>query len=130
LATAAAWATDDPGHALYELDRAAHNADAHPLLVTLGRLLEDSHSPDGPEYPPGLIRGLARAFLAGVVRKEYPLIRPALVRFLVTEAIDPEDLVRACAVDAQFMTRSLVDHVREDGVLHLVCRTAAARPSL
>jgi hypothetical protein len=129
LAAAAAWAADDPGHALYELDKAARNADAQPLLVALSRLLDDPHGPAGPEYPPGLIRGLVRAFLAGGVRKEYPLMRTALVRFLVGEAIDPGELVSACAVDAQFITRSLVDHVREDGVLYLVCRTAAAVPS-
>ena len=123
LVRASTWAADDPAHALYTLDEVAGDSYVRPFFGTLFRLLND-YFPRTSEYPPGLVRGLITAFLANGIRKDYGPMRPDLIRFLVSEAIDPEELINACRVDSRLATRSLVEHVRGDGVLWLVWRLA------
>ncbi|QJW95809.1 hypothetical protein FTUN_3363 [Frigoriglobus tundricola] len=54
----------------------------------------------------------------------YPLMREALIQFLVAERIDPEELVAACAEDATHLARLVANHVQEDHTLRLVYRAA------
>jgi hypothetical protein len=126
LKLAAAWASADPAHSLYEFDKIAHEPYFAPMLGTLAGMLEEHPPAESGVLSPDLIRGLAAAFLKDGVRKDYTAMRPALIKFLLDERIDPRDLASACSVDAQYKSRSLAEHVRQDGVLWLVWQTATA----
>jgi hypothetical protein len=90
-------------------------------MLTSRRGQED----DPSEYPPELIRGLFRAYLTDNTRREYGQMRESLLLFLLAERIDPDELVAACAVDPAHRVRSIIPHVGEDGILHLVYRAAS-----
>lgn len=124
LAAASAWVAADPFAALRKCDQVT--GEGTTVLAAFDRLLDARRRamPDEAEYPPGLIRGLARAHLTGHVRRDYGLMREALLRFLLAERIDPDELATACAEDAAYLVRSIVEHVRADGVLRLVYRAA------
>lgn len=121
LKTARAWAAADPLAALRKCDQATR--EGLVVLAAFGRLVSARRA-IGSEYPPGLIRGLARAYLTNNTRRDYGLMRESLLRFLVDERIDPDELAEACAADSRYHIRSIVEHVRGDGVLALVYRAA------
>ena len=124
LAEAAAWAAADPADALRRCDQATR--EGVTVLNEFARLLaaRRAEARTESEYPPALIRGLVRAHLTTHIRRDYVLMREALLRFLVAERIDPDELVAACAADATYLVRSLTEHVRDDHVLQLVYHTA------
>lgn len=129
LRLAASWVADDPAHSLYVLDQIAQASHLTAILGTLARIFEEFQPSQSSQLAPDIIRGLAAAFLKGVFRQDYGMMRPSLIKFLVEERIDPREFVLACSVDAKYMTRSLAEHVREDGVLWLVWKTATAETS-
>ncbi len=124
LAAASAWAAADPLWALRKCDQASGEGAA--VLGAFARLVDARRDAPEVEYPPGLIRGLARAHLAGRDWLDYGLMREELLRFLLAERIDPDELATVCAADAAHLVRALAEHVRADGVLRLVYRTACA----
>jgi hypothetical protein len=126
LVRATAWAAEDPTSALFQMDQATHDPACQQVLSTFQRLLSELPDARTAEYPPGLIRGLMREFVSKHGRGNYQGLRPELIRFLVREAIDPEELVAACAVDSALGPRALIEHVRTDPVLRLVWRTIHA----
>ncbi len=128
LRRAAAWVAVNPVSALNELDRASYQFGGRTLLTAFARLLDECPQPS-VVYPPGVIRGLVTEFLSKI-RGPYPQMRPALLEFLIAEAIDPHELVQACVVDARPMSRSLVEHVLDDFVLRIVWLTMTAGGAL
>ncbi|MBN9120361.1 MAG: J domain-containing protein [Planctomycetes bacterium] len=123
LAAAGSWAAADPADALRRCDQATR--EGLVVLSAFARLVAARREEAVvAEYPPGLVRGLVRAHLTNHAQREYRLMRESLLRFLLAERIDPEELVAACAVDATYAVRSIVNHVREDGALHLIYRAA------
>ncbi len=124
LAAARAWAVADPVAALRKCDQATQEGAA--VLAAFARMVDTRHGaePIAPDYPPALIRGLVRAFLTNDGRQVYPLMREALLQFLIAERIDPEELVAACAEDATHLARLVASRVQEDQTLRLVYRAA------
>jgi hypothetical protein len=115
------WAASDPLDALRHCDQATREGAV--VLSALARMLAARRGERSEvEYPQNLIRGLVRAYLTNHIRGEYVLMRESLLRFLLAERIDPDELATACAADRTHQIRWLVDHVRKDGVLHLVYR--------
>jgi hypothetical protein len=123
LAAACAWVANDPLDALRRCDRASREG---PVVLSafVRMLAAQREARTEPEYPPALIRGAVRAYLANDSRGEYGLVRESLLRFLLAERIDPAELAAACAQDPEHSVRRLARHVRDDGVLHLVYRAA------
>lgn len=121
LKTACAWAAADPLAALRKCDQATR--EGLVVLSAFGRLVSARRAV-GSEYPPALLRGLTRAYLTNAAGRNYGLMRESLLRFLLDERIDPDELVEACGADSRYYVRSIVEHVRGDGVLHLVYRAA------
>jgi hypothetical protein len=121
LAAVTAWAAADPCSALRRCDRATR--EGLPVLAAFGRMLATRNTPP-TDYPPHLIRGLVYAHLGHHIRSEYVLMREPLLRFLLAERIDPDELVAACAADSGALVRSITEHVRDDGTLRLVYRAA------
>jgi len=122
LRSEAAWASEDPISLLRQLDLVATFPDCRPVMNTFARLVNESPLPTGPLYPREIIRGLVREFLSKSGSGGYP--RTGLLAFLVTEVIDPDELVQACIDDAGYMSRSLVEHVRNDPTLRLAWQVA------
>jgi hypothetical protein len=126
LVEAVAWAAADPVAALRACDAGVATRQGRECLTTFERCLAD-RAERPPEYPSGLVRELVRSHLERTGGgHDYERARAALLLFLLAERIDPEELVGACFVDPQSTTRALVQHVRDDGVLRLVYRLAAA----
>lgn len=126
LVRATAWAAEDPATAMFQFDRAKLDPACQQVLNAFQQLLDEACSPRTIAYPPGLIRGLMREFVSKHGRDNYQGLRPQLIRFLVREAIDPEELVAACEVDSGLGPRGLIDYVRTDPVLRMVWRTVHA----
>ncbi len=106
MGAAAAWVAEDPAAALQQLELAASQTVCGPVLATFQRLLADTLRPGAAVYPAGIIRGLVREFLARHSEWSYHWLRAEVIRFLIAEAIDPEELVQACIVDTTFTTRA------------------------
>jgi hypothetical protein len=127
MAQAAAWAANDPVSALRQFDHAACVPECQQVLATFQRLLDDCQPTRTSAYPPGVIRGLVREFLLKNGLGNYVGMRPDLLRLLIHDAIDPQELVQACVVDSALRPRAMIEHIRTDSVLRLVWRTAHAR---
>lgn len=125
VADASAWAAADPGRALRSCDVAFTVTDARGLMTAFGELLDARRGRLEP-YPSALVRGLVRAHLARSPARDYERARESLLRFLLAERIDPEELVGACFVDPHADVCALVLCVRNDDPLRLVYRTATA----
>jgi hypothetical protein len=120
------WAKADPVAALQQFDRATREPESQRVLAAFMRVLDACRTPRANTYPPGLIRGLIRDFLLSNGRESYSGMRPELLRFLVREAIDPHELIEACAADTALGPRALIEHLRTDPTLRLVWRTVHA----
>jgi hypothetical protein len=129
------WAANDPEETLSTYDVLSRNRQHKDVLAALTQFVEARRDRTARiDYPTALVRGAARAFLADkqlagtdrTGRQAYLRLRPALLRFLLAERIDPEELVGACFVDPHPDTRTLVHHVRADDVLSAVYRLASA----
>jgi len=127
LGAAAEWVRDDPAAALRQLDLAGSIQECQPVLLTYSRLLEELRSEEGRQYPPGLIRGFAREVLERTPDHGYAALRGELLRVLIAEAIDPEELWRACFPATHTTSRWLSSEVRADPAIHLAWRTATAQ---
>ena len=104
-----------------------HKCQSRQLVFTEFRRIISMHSQSQENYfPPELIRGLIREFLLSNARGHYDAMRHELLRFLVREVIDPQEMVQACLLDSSLGPRALVEHVRTDLMLRLVWRTAHA----
>jgi hypothetical protein len=126
LPGAAAWAATDPAGALRQFDLAAPRQACLRVLTAFQRLLDEGR-PDGVSpYPPNLVRGLAREFLARNAYSGYASIRADLLSMLVAESIDPQELAQACFADRDGTSRWLASEVRHDATLRLAWRTATA----
>jgi hypothetical protein len=123
---AAEWTADDPAVALEKFDQSARTPACRPVFSTFQSLLNDCRPLRLSAYPHGLIRGLVREFLVKNGGESYSAMRPELIRFLVRDAIDPHELVRACVVDSALGPRALVEHVRTDPTLRMVWQTVYA----
>jgi hypothetical protein len=124
LAEVAAWAAGDPAAALRACDTARF-ARAGGFLDAFERLLARRDDGGGEvAYPPELIRQFARLHAARSTAQDYASAREPLLRFLLAERIDPEELAGACASDPA--TRLLAQRVRGDHSLRLVYRTASS----
>ncbi|VTS00136.1 Heat shock protein DnaJ domain protein OS=Planctomyces limnophilus (strain ATCC 43296 / DSM 3776 / IFAM 1008 / 290) GN=Plim_3023 PE=4 SV=1: DnaJ [Gemmata massiliana] len=126
LRAASGWAAVDPGAALQKCDQVI--GEGITILVAFARVLESKHhsAPIGPEFPPDLIRGLVRGHLANRSPDDhdYIVVRRSLIRLLVTERVDPDELAEACATDANYLVRAIAEHIQKDGALRLVYRAA------
>jgi hypothetical protein len=123
---AAAWASEKPISALHQCDSAANQSGCLRVIIDFQRLLNECQAEEATAYPPGTIRGLVRVFLVKHSPKEYFRFRGELLKFLIVEAIDPQELVLACKVDSDNNSRLLSECVRKDPVLRFVWRTARA----
>jgi len=126
MVRAAAWATDDPVSALFKVDHANLFPECLQILASFQSLLEECQPKRTADYPPGLIRGVVREFLLKNGRENYAAMRPELIRLLIREVIDPQELVRACVIDSALAPRALVEHISTDPTLRLVWRTVFA----
>jgi hypothetical protein len=124
---AAAWVANDPVSALRQFDVAAGVPECQQVLATFQRLLDDCQPARAIAYPPEVIRGLVGEFLLTNAVGNYAGMRAELLRFLIRDAIDPQELVQVCVVDSTLGPRTLIEHVRADPVLRLVWRTAHAQ---
>lgn len=122
LTAASAWVAADPPRALVRCDQVTREGVV--ILNSFLRLLDTRRAAPLPVYPPDLVRGLVRAQLAGQTWLDYGLSRGELLRFLLAERIDPDELVTACIADGRQLVHSLAECVRADAVLRLVYRTA------
>ncbi|MBP3957952.1 J domain-containing protein [Gemmata sp. G18] len=125
LTDAIAWAAGDPARALRACDIEVGANYERTLLTAFERLL-NARSGHRDAYPPALVRGLVRTHLSRTPVLEYYRTREPLLRFLLAERIDPEELTTACLVDPHPATRALVRHVQADDTLRLVYRTVVA----
>ena len=121
-----AWAADDPVNALIQFDMVARVPERQAVLAAFQRIIDEHAQRPENAYPPELIRGLIREFVTTNGRGHYDGMRRELLRLLVREAIDPEEMVQACLLDSSLGPRALVEHVRTDPMLRLVWRTASA----
>lgn len=124
LSDLSAWAAADPEAALRAYDAAMTVTDSRGLMTAMGEILAARRGRPEP-YPSALVRGVVRAQVARMPA-DYERARGALLRFLLAERIDPEELVSACFVDPDRTVGALVQHVRNDESLALVYRTATA----
>jgi hypothetical protein len=112
----------DPSGYLRGFDRLARQH-APTMLVLLIRGLEQyrqTYGPhDAPEFPPDLIRGLAR-HLPGGWDRPYPNLRSELLHFLLAEAIHPAEFATACEYHPNPDIRELVTSIQRDPGLVLV----------
>jgi hypothetical protein len=126
MTRAAAWATEHPLMALKEFDAGVRISACQPVLATFQRLLDEIPRPGEPAYPSSLIRGLVREFLTREERIDYVRMRAPLLRLLLAEMIDPNELMQACIEDTSITALRLVEHMRNDAVLRLTWLTATA----
>ncbi|HSQ54423.1 MAG TPA: hypothetical protein VLM40_01660, partial [Gemmata sp.] len=117
------WAAEDPFAALSRFDQGVSTPAAHLTIATFLRLLDECREARN-EYPGGLIRGLIREFLERTGDAGYRPIRGALLKLLIAEGIDPDEVIQACSADRDTSMRWLASEVREDAVLRLVWQTA------
>jgi hypothetical protein len=127
LAAATSWAATNPTDALRRCDQVTRGGVS--VLAAFARMLTElrgaMHSE--PEYPPHLIRGLVRAYLTNHGKRDYLPMRESLLRFLLAERIDPEELIAACAGDSTERVRSIVEQLRPDRALWLIYRAVCWR---
>ncbi|MCE9563212.1 MAG: J domain-containing protein [Planctomycetes bacterium] len=126
MSRASAWVLEYPSPALQQFDQAASDHEARPLMSVFNQLVTNlMQSNNSTHYPSGVIRGHVRVFLAEKKYSGYAAIRSDLLRLLLREAINPEEVVQACIVDPEYASRLLVESLRNDPVLHLVWQTGS-----
>jgi hypothetical protein len=75
-------------------------------------------------FPSALILGLFAVRFPKYERPDYSLMRPELLSFMIAEGLDPDEVVNACFRDPDSTTRTIMERLRYDSVLRVVCRAA------
>jgi len=119
-----------PDHYLELFDRVARER-GPALLIQAARAFEQYLSAvdprDQPEFPPELVRGVARRLPGRPMLADYGLIRQRLLALLLDERIDPAEYVAAGAEDPDLQYRAFAGKVGNDPSLRVMwfaCRLA------
>ncbi len=120
----------DPTNSLHRLsDANSHRSsqwivERFEQLVMHYRTEQLASAPRASDFPSALILGLFAVRFPKYERPDYSLMRAELLGFMIAEGLDPDEVVNACFRDSDATTRTIMERLRSDSVLRVVCRAA------